>query len=152
MAGLAFKVKSGEVALASGVAKTVLQVKAPANQRVLIKEVRIMGKQAAGGTDSVVKVRVTDSSANFGTAGSTPTPTKNNLGDPETVQTTAGASFSAEPTSPTDCGLEWEVQPQSAIIEPLMIPIVINGGHAKNFELTAPSGTPTLEVQVDCEE
>ena len=71
-----------------------------------------MGKQAAGGTDAVVKLCITRSSANFGTFTGA-TASKNDPNDGETIQTTCGSNASVEPTSPTDGGLWWEVQPQS---------------------------------------
>lgn len=152
MAGVLFHVNSGEVALVAATAKTVLQVKAAANQRVLIRALRLFGKQAAGGTDPVVKVRMTRSSANFGT-GSAATPAKNDPSDSETLQTTAAGAFTVEPTTPTDGGLWWELQPQSGIIE--FIPpggeIKIPGGQAVSFEFTS-SGTPTVMAEATCEE
>lgn len=154
MAGVAFVVNSGEVALVAATAKTVMQVKAAANQRVVIKGLKFLGKQAAGGSDVVVKVRMTRSTANFGTGGSTPVAGKLNPSNGETIQTTFGANFSAEPTSPTDSGLWWEVQPQSGIIEALPPGqwIEVPGGQSVNFEMTSPSGTPTLLVTVTGEE
>lgn len=153
MAGVGFTVNSGEVALVAATAKTVLQVKAATNQRVLIKGLKFLGKQAAGGTDAVCKVRMTRNSANFGTAGSTPVAGKLNPSNGETLQTTFGANFSAEPTTPTDSGLWWEVQPQGGIIEALPPGswIEIPGGQSVQFEFTS-TGTPTVLVTVTGEE
>ena len=149
---LRFNVNSGEITLAASTAKTCLQVKAPTNQRVLIRKLRIMGKMAAGGTDTPVKVRMTRSTANFGT-GSSVTPTKCNPSDTETIQSTAFGTFTVEPTTPTDGGLWWEVQPQSGIIEfyPDKEPIIIPGGQSVQFEATS-AATPTLNFQAECEE
>lgn len=146
MAGVLANVNSGEVSLVAATAKTVLQLKAPANQRLLIQSVRILGKQPAGGTDTPIKVRLTQSSANFGT-GSAATPGKNNPSDSETLQASASSNFSVEPTSPTDSGEWWEVQPQAGIIEflPPGKEIVVPGGHAVNFECTS-AATPVLLV------
>lgn len=153
MAALTFHVNSGEVALAAATAKTVLQIKAPANQRVVVKGLRIFGKQAAGGSDPVVKVRMTRSTANFGT-GTSATPGKNDPSDSETIQSTAASNFTVEPTSPTDSGLWWEFQPQLGIEEflPLDMVIKIPGGQSVNFEMTTPSGTPTVMMTATCEE
>lgn len=153
MAGILFNVNSGEIAL-STTPLTVLQIKAPSNQRVLLRRLAFTGKMAAGGTDTPVKVRFTRSTSNFGTAGSSVTPAKQNTSDSETVQTTAGKNFSVEPTTPADALMWWEVQPQSGIIEnfPPNAPVVIPGGSSLNIEATAGAGTPTVNFQVTCEE
>jgi len=144
MAGVRAYVNSGEVALVASTAKTVLQLKAPTNQRLLIHSIRLLGKQAAGGTDPVVKVRVTRSTANFGT-GTGATPAKAVPSDSETLQATAAANFTVEPTTPTDSGMWWEVQPEGGVIEflPPGHEIVVPGGQSVNFEMTS-TGTPTL--------
>lgn len=153
MAGVGFTVNSGEVVLVAATAKTVLQVKAAANQRTLIKGIKLLGKQPAGGTDTPCKVRMTRSTANFGTAGTTPTAGKLNPSNGETIQTAFGAGFSVEPTAPTDSGLWWEVQPQAGVIEALPPGSVIEvpGGQSVNFEFTSP-GAPTVLVTVTGEE
>lgn len=152
MAGLIWTANSGEVTLSAATAKTVLQVKAPSNQRVTLKTLSILGKQSAGGTDAVCKVRITRSTANFGT-GTAATPGKTDTAWAETIQSTVAGNFTVEPTSPTDTGLWYEVQPQSGLIVPFppgqepRIP----GGAALNVEITS-SGTPTLLVTVTAEE
>lgn len=152
MAGLLCRVNSGEVALVASTAKSVLQIKPAANQRVLVKTLRLLGKQPAGGTDTPVKVRLTRSTANFGTF-SAATAAKNNPSNGETIQTTCGANASVEPTSPTDGGLWWEFQPQSGVIEPLSqgLWIEVPGGQSVQFEATS-TGTPTVMFEVDFEE
>jgi hypothetical protein len=152
MAGVLCHVNSGEVSLVANTAKSVLQLKAPTNQRVLIKAIRILGKQPAGGTDTPVKVRLTRSTSSFGTF-SAATPAKNDPNDGETIQTTCGSNASAEPTSPSDGGLWWEVQPQSGIIEPFAPgqEIKIPGGQSVQFECTSP-GTPSLMIEATFEE
>lgn len=153
MAGLLLRVNGGEAALVAATAKTMLQVKAPTNQRLLVTGLRMFGKQAAGGSDVVVKVRMTRSTANFGT-GTAATPGKNNPSNGETIQSSCAGNFSVEPTSPTDSGLWWELQPQNGIIEfqPDKKPIEVPGGQAVNFEFTSPSGTPTVLMEADYEE
>lgn len=153
MAGMLIHGNSDEVTLVAAIPKSVLQIKAPANQRLLIKQLRFFGKSPAGGTDSVVKVRMTRNSANFGTF-SAVTPNKNDPTDSETIQSTWGKNASAEPTSPTDSGLWWEVQPQSGIEEflPIDQPIKIPGGQSAQFECTSPSGTPIMMLVASVEE
>jgi hypothetical protein len=152
MAGVQFSVNSGEVALAASTAKSLLQIKAAANQRVKVRALKIMGKQPAGGTDAVCKVRLTRSTANFGTFTGA-TANKSNPSNGETIQTTCGSNASVEPTSPTDGGIWWEVQPQSGVIEfyPPGLEIEVPGGQSVQFEATS-TGTPTLTVTATCEE
>ena len=152
MAGLLAFTTSGEVALVASTAKSVLQVKAPANQRILIREIAFYGKQPAGGTDTPVKVRMTRSTANFGTF-SAATATKNDAGAGETLQATYGTNASVEPTAPTDTGRLWEFSPQNGIIEPFPLeqPIIVPGGQSVQFEMTSVA-TPTVACTATVEE
>lgn len=152
MAGVLLHVNSGEVALVANTPKTVLAIKAPTNQRLLIRGLKFLGKSAAGGTDVPVKVRLTRSTANFGT-GSTATPAKNDPNDGETVQSTAASNFTVEPTSPTDGGLCWEFSPQGGIMESLPPDVLLKvpGGQSVQFEMTAP-GAATALVTITYEE
>jgi len=152
MAGLILHANSGEVSLAASTPKTVLQIKAPTNQRLVLTSLRLLGKQPAGGTDTPVKVRITRSTANFGT-GSAVTPAKNDPTDSETVQSTAAGNFTVEPTSPTDGGLWYEFSPQAGIIEPFAPgqEIKIPGGQALNVECTA-AATATVLVTATYQE
>lgn len=152
MAGLLFDVTSGEVTLAANTARTLLQIKAPANQGVLVWGLHILGKQAAGGTDPVVKVRITRSTANFGTGTAAATGKRNpSLG--WAIQSTCTAAFSVEPTAPADAGRVWEVPPQSGLIEfyPPAKEYPIPAGQSLQFEATS-TGTPTLTLTASCEE
>jgi hypothetical protein len=151
MAGLSLNATSGEVALVASTAKTCLQLKAPANQKLKLRTLSLLGKQAAGGTDAPVKVRLTTSSANFG-SGSGATVGKLNPGDAETPQGTYTV-LGTEPTSPTDSGYLLEFSPQSGLIVPFPpgLEIPIPGGHALNIELTS-SATPTVVVTATVEE
>lgn len=152
MAGQLCYANSGEVALVASTAKTILQVKAATNQRVVITKMRFFGKSAAGGTDAVVKIRMTRSTASFGT-GTAATVGKENPSNPETIQTGVNTNFTVEPTSPTDGQIWWELQPQSGIIEfyPPKGEFKIPGGNSINFEATS-TGTPTLLFSVDFDE
>ena len=154
MAALLCAANSGPQTLVASTEQTIIQIKAPTNQRVLVREVRMFGLQAAGGTDKTVKFRMTRSTANFGTS-SAVTPVKNNPSNLETIQSTCFATFTVEPTSPTDSGLWWEFNPQSGIIElrPDKSPIEIPGGQSVQFAATSQSSsTPVVLVQVTFEE
>jgi hypothetical protein len=143
---------SGEVTLVAATAKSLLQAKAPANQQLVIKSLRFTGQQPAGGTDTPVKIRLTRSTSNFGTFSSA-VAAKNNPNDNVTPQGTYGANASAEPTSPTDGGLWWNVQPQSGVIE-FLVPdlfIPVPGGQSAQFEATSP-GTPVIMLTAQIEE
>jgi hypothetical protein len=152
MAGLLCFVNSGECALVASTPKSLLQLKSATNQRVVVKGLKLLGKQPAGGTDTPVKIRMTRSTANFGTFSSA-TPGKANPSDGETIQTTCGSNASVEPTSPTDSGLWWEVQPQSGTIECLPPDQVIEvpGGQSIQFECTSVA-TPILLITAIFEE
>jgi hypothetical protein len=152
MAGVVGHVNSGEVVFVAATAKTILQAKSATNQRSVIKAIRLTGKQPAGGTDTPVRLRMTRSTANFGT-GSAATAGKNDPTDSETIQTVFAANFTVEPTSPTDSGLWWEVQPQSGLIEfyPTDLYIKIPGGQSAQFEVLSVA-TPTLVMEITFEE
>jgi hypothetical protein len=152
MAGVLWHVNSGECSLVAATAKTIIQVKAPTNQRLILRALRFFGKQAAGGTDTPCKIRLTRSTANFGT-GSAATAAKNDPNDGETLQAVCAANFTVEPTTPADGGLWWELQPQTGIIEPLAPgqEIKIPGAAAANFEFTSPA-TPSVMTEVTGEE
>lgn len=152
MAGQLCWATSGEVTMVSNTAKTILQIKAATNQRVLIRKIRLLGKQAAGGTDAVAKVRWTTSTANFGT-GTSVTPIKNNASNGETVQTAAAKDFTVEPTTPTDSLNMWEFNPQSGIIEDFApgTELQIPGGQSGQLEVTV-TGTPVLIATILFEE
>src|SRR5579864_7336422 len=152
MAGMLLHVNSGEAALVGSTAKSMLQIKAPANQRLLVRSIGLWGKQAAGGTDAVVKVRLTRvaSGGAFGTF-TAATPVKNNPSQPETIQSTCGGNASVEPTA-TDGGRWWELPPAGGIEElNLVPPIEIPGGAAIQLEFTS-SGTPTVMASASYEE
>lgn len=152
MAGLNLQITSGEVALVAATAKTILQIKAPANQRLLVTGLKLLGKAAAGGTEVPVKVRVTRNSANFGT-GTSATPAKLNPSNGETVQSTAASNFTIEPTTPTDTGVTYEFSPQSGYAEflPFDKPWEVPGGQSLQVEATS-TGTPTIAVSLSYQE
>ena len=153
MAGLKLKITSGEVATVNGV-KTLLQIKAAANQRVVIRGIRIFGKDLTTTTNAPVKIRMTRSTSAFGSsASSVGVIAKNDPSDAETIQTTVTSNFNSEPTSPTDAGLWWELQPQT-LLEEFYGPgeeIKIPGGQSLQFEVTA-GAVSTMVISVDAEE
>lgn len=150
MAGIRFHINSGEVALINGT-KTVLGIIAPANQRIIIKSLRITGKQAAGGTDAPILLKFQRSS-NTGT-GTTATPVKFDPTDDEILQSTGKGNFTIEPTGAVDSGLWWEVQLQGGVEEflPPGQELIIPGGQMGYFTGVATT-TPTILITATCEE
>jgi hypothetical protein len=137
MAGLALMVSSGEVSLTAATAKTVLQIKAPTNQRVRIKTIRVTGEGIVV-TDKPIFSRLTRSSANFGT-GTSATPGKINTSNGETIQSSCAKNFTVEPTSPSATGYEVNSHPQNGFMEQFQFdsPLEIAGGNSINVECTA---------------
>ena len=142
MAGLVASADSGEVASGTGT-KTILQIAAPTNQKVRVNEIGITCKgtnptqlpirfevlrQTTAGTSTSVTPKKTDDSSN-------------------TVQTTAGANFTAEPTA-GDILREFIIHPQSGMnytvpgIDDLMVP----GGGRLGIRALNTGGTDTTVV------
>lgn len=95
MAALLLSANSGDQAVAGTVAKTILQITAPANQRVKIQGFSIT---LAGTTPLDLIVRVLRQTTS-GTGNTTVTPVKLDPTGSETIQTTVATNFSAEPTA-----------------------------------------------------
>ncbi|MGL5936018.1 MAG: hypothetical protein ACRCZI_10425 [Cetobacterium sp.] len=97
MASLQFTVKpTAEVSLSAATAKTVLQVKAPANQRVKIKGWGVYFDGTSVSAEPINVKLVRQSTA--GTM-SAVTPAKCDDSLPETVQSSASVNASVEPTT-----------------------------------------------------
>jgi hypothetical protein len=155
MAGMLLNVNSGEVALVANTPKTILQIKAAANRKMLVNSVQIMGKQPAGGTDTPVKIRITRSTTDFGVGGQV-TPGKVDPGgvpDAEAPESMAYANFVTEPDSPIDSGLWYEFQPQTGLV--IYLPPgqewSVPGSHSLQIEATS-TGSPTLVAVLGCAE
>lgn len=140
MAGVGFVAQTAQVATGTS-AKTILQVIAATNQRVLVNEISISFE----GIDTVgvpIQVRVLRQT----TAGtmSSLTPVKNNSGDDETLQVTAQHTATVEPTA-SDVLLTELVHPQTGFIWQARFgdEIVVKGGTRLGIEVTAAAG-------VDC--
>ena len=148
MAGILVHGNSGEFALTAGVPQSACQVKSAANQRNVIRQIKLLGKMPAGGTDTPVKVRATYSSSNFGTF-SGGVYAKIDQSTPENITATFGGRASVEPTSPTDLAMIWEFNPQIWTVEPWIkeLSIPVPGGSSVQFELTS-AATPTVAVEI----
>lgn len=130
------------------VAQTMLQIAAPANQRVLVHEIAI-SFQGISTTDTPILVEVLRQT----TAGtmSSLTPVKNNNGDDETIQTTAQHTATVEPTG-GDVLASRYVHPQSHFIFYLPEPIVVKGGGRLGVRVTCGTSIASTIVNAKCEE
>src|SRR5579863_5399935 len=147
MANNAGRVSSGECTLVAATEKTLLQLKAATNVPIKITKITPWGKQAAGGTDAPSKIRLTLSTANFGTATGTTTPGHKDPHYTETFQGTYSQNFTTEPTSPTDLTIWGELNPQLMVVDPqdILYPVIVPGGDAINIAATN-AGTPIVGV------
>jgi hypothetical protein len=136
MAGLVCSATTAEIALAAATAKTVLQVTAPTNQRLLLKRWGVFF-DGTSSTAEPVQVRLLRQT----TAGtmSTTTPVLLSAGS-ETVQATAQNTATVEPTAGNVLDVA-EVHPQSGfeVIIPFDQIIEIPGGTRIGIEVTAPA-------------
>lgn len=138
MAGLrVVATTEGEVALVAATAKTVLQIVAPTNQRLLLKGFSVSFDGVAS-TDAPVQVHLVKQT----TAGTSSPGTPVRDGDPgsETIQTTSRIAITVEPTT-TDILRRYEVHPQGGSIERAfdLDNIPIPGGTRLGLRCTAPN-------------
>lgn len=136
MAGIRAVAQTAEVATGTS-AKTILQLVAAANHRVVIKEwsVSFDGTSNTGDPIQVKLVRQSDA----GTGGDALTPTKMDLDGDETLQTTAQKDVDGgEPTGSTVVSAE-QVHPQGGYTwqAPFGGDIVVNGGDRLGIVVTA---------------
>ena len=123
MAGVFFTMNTGEVALVATTAKTILEITAASNHRVLLHEISVMFKCV-----SVTSEPVTIQLTRFATTGTGTAGTSQKV-DPdysETLQATWKYNDSVEPATQTVLRT-WYIHPQSGMIYPLpfdrLIPI-----------------------------
>lgn len=126
-----------DVALAAATAKTVIQINAPTNQRLLVRRIGIFFNGASTTAIPVLIQALTKSTA--GT--STPlTLTKVITSDPETIQSTAGENFTVEGTTGVMQD-EWLIHPQMGLDITLAFAqeLVVIGGARFALVMTAPA-------------
>jgi hypothetical protein len=149
MADNLFFAQSAEVALMAGVPKTVLQVAAPANQKVKVLEWGVFfdGTVVTAEPCEIVLVRQS-------TAGTmTPvTPAKVDESDSQAIQSTVAANASAEPALGEIVDMV-EVHPQQgyAKIYPLGQERVVTGGGRIAIQIKAPANV-NVRPYMTCEE
>jgi len=149
MAGVKGAVNSGEVSLSAGVAKTVLQLVAAANHRVLVKGLSIFFKGTSA-TDTPAKVRVLRQTT-AGTMSAATTVKRDESAD-ETLQTTAQKDATVEPTAGEELEMQ-EIHPQTGlkIFYPLGEELIVKGGGRLGVEINAAQGQ-TAVVNIDFDE
>lgn len=150
MAGLRVTAENtAAVALAAATAKTVLQLNAPANQRLKLQRIGVFFD---GSSTTAVPVLVRLVIAT--TAGTNTALTLNKLvsTDDETIQSTAGENASAEPTKTTLLD-QWLVHPQMGIDITYAFgqERVVAGGGRVALECTAPASV-NVRGKIDFEE
>lgn len=151
MAGLVWTVTTAEIALTAATGKTVLMATTASNQRGKLKRWGVH----FDGIDPVAQPVIVEL-AFFTTAGTSsgtpPTPTKvQPRGAAETVQTTIGHNFTAEPTL-GDVARRKNVHPQQGWEEILSDgrEIEIAGGQRLGIKCTAPAGVNVVaEMEID---
>ena len=150
MAGLRVTAEnSAAVALSAATAKTILQLNAPANQRLKLQRVGVFF-DGASTTAVPVLVRLVIAT----TAGTNTSLTLNKLvsADSETIQTTAGENATVEPTKTTLLD-QWLVHPQMGVDITYAFgqeKIIVVGSRVA-IECTAPA-TVNVRAKIDFEE
>jgi len=148
MAGLICIAQTSEVALVATEALTVLQVKAPTNQRLKVKRWGVFF-DGIDGTAEPVQVRLLRQT-DAGTLSSV-TPVKQVAGS-ETVQATAGHTATVEPSAGDVIDVA-EVHPQTGyeVVISFDMPIEVPGGGWIAIECTAPA-TVNVRAKIIFEE
>lgn len=139
MAGVFFTITTeSEVALVAATEKTVLQIRAATNHRVLLKEWSV-SFDGVSNTAQPVEVELRRTSAD-GTL-TAATEQKVNEGDNETIQATGHINATAEPTTKTETVKAVNVHPQIGYTwqAPYGGEIVVIGGNAIALIMTAPA-------------
>lgn len=139
MAAIDFIATTGsEVALSAGVAKTVLQITAPTNQRVRILAFGIFFDGSVPNAEPVVVKLVRQSNA--GTMSALTLVKTGPVAGSETLQTQGFHTATSEPTT-TDILDIFEIHPQAGVekLFPLGREIVIAGGTRLGLVVTSPS-------------
>ncbi len=148
MAGINGSIIGADVSLAAATAKTVLQLTAPTNQRLVIQAISVWF-EGVSSVETPVKIRI-GRNTTVGTF--TPvTPINRGVGT-ETLQATAAKNASAEPTY-GDILSEWRIHPQSGMpyVFPIGQELIIPGGGRLGIECTAVA-IVECTAQIDYEE
>jgi hypothetical protein len=150
MAGIRFTAgtEGTEIALTAATERTLVQVLAAANVRLLLHEFSV-SFDGVSATAEPVQIRLLKQST-AGSGGSAVTLRKDNDSLTETIQGSAIKSPTAEPTL-TNAVRGWEVHPQAGIVYRFPFPIDIAGGARYAIAAKAPAGV-NCEAYMYCEE
>ena len=131
----------GEIALSAAAAKTILQIVAPANQRIAVRGFSVSFDGVSSSAEPVQVDILKQTTAGTMTAA---TPVKEVPGG-ETVQMTAQKNATAEPTA-GDILRRYEVHPQTGFERPFAFDeeIVLAGGDRLGLRCTAPAAVNVL--------
>jgi hypothetical protein len=149
MADLNLQCNVGECSVTS-TTKTFFTVKAPANQRMRIKGLEVMGKGTSN-TDTPVKVEIGKVTADAVGGTSAVTTSPHDPDYAETPQATYKTGYGSEPTY-GNIYRTWEVHPQTGLIVyfPMHDEIKISGGTELGIRMTSnQSETMALVVIVE---
>lgn len=149
MAATRFAVNIPSTALVAATAKTVVQIVAPANQRVKVLGFSV-SFDGTSTTAQPVQGRILRQTTAGTVSAGTPVPLEKDLSG--TIQSTAGINASVEPTAGDVLGT-FAVHPQTGYTEfaPFGQEILIQGGGRVGIELTAPAGV-NVRGWIRCEE
>jgi hypothetical protein len=150
MADLNLQANVGEVSVTS-TTKTFFTAKAPANQRLRIKGIEVMGKGTSN-TDTPVKVEIGKITADAVGGTSAVTMSPHDPDYAETPQGTYKTGYGSEPTY-GNIYRTWEVHPQTGLIVyfPMHDEIKISGGSELGIRMTS-NQAETMALTVIVEE
>jgi hypothetical protein len=148
MAGIMLDVTTAEIATGTS-AKTLMQIVAATNTRVLVHE---WGIAFEGVSNTAAPIQVDLILQSDAGTSSALTPVKHNQGDDETLQTTARHTATVEPTG-TTIFQSYFVHPQTGRdwVAPFGGAFVIKGGQRLGFRVTAAADVGAI-VYARCEE
>lgn len=150
MADLRFRQAVSAVACAAATAQTLIQFKAPTNQRVVIREISISFAGTTN-TDAPALVQLMrQTTAGTASTSTTLVPIDDDL--TETIQTVSNITYTVEPTYGGIIAA-WYVHQQTGIVVPLSTirPIVIKGGGRVGLVVTA-GATVNASAYIEADE
>lgn len=124
----------GDITLSAGVAKTIVQIVAPANQRIDTRAASVTFKGTSPTETPILVELVHQNTAGTSVAG---TPRRDSAGS-ETLQTTSRITITAEPA--LDYVMrEWLFHPQGGFLEKFSVgEIQLEGGARLGLRVTSP--------------
>lgn len=136
MAGVRFSVTANAISLSAATVKTLQQILAASNHRVLVTAISVSFNGTTPTNTPVLVEVLVQSTAGTGT---TNNPVKKNAGDDETLAVTGLKAHTAEPTAGNILFSDY-VHPQAGkpFVIPFDGPLVVVGGQRLGVRATAP--------------